>query len=170
VETQPDLDACPSPFDHCPGSEHLMLFHCQKALLEENLALASSLRFTTEHQKLILSSTATREFTSSLNRDGVSDYRRSSPVITRYASVIFVAPNRVLTSTGQRRAFVQFEHLDNAVAFVDEHYPKLLLPLQDNADAGPDGKIEAYVHFARRREDWDSRPQAAGNWRCPSVC
>jgi hypothetical protein len=76
---------------------------------------------------------------------------------------------KLLTPLGQRRAFVQFENIDNAVTFVTEHYPKLLITLQDPTDATPDGQFEAYLHYARRREEWDSRPQTGGNWTCPSV-
>ncbi|KAK0387904.1 hypothetical protein NLU13_4149 [Sarocladium strictum] len=87
-----------------------------------------------------------------------------------HRSIAMEFPNidvRVQSSRGQRRAFVQFEHIDNAVAFVDEHYPKLLVSIQDT-DAAPDGNFEAYLHYARRREEWDSKPQTSGNWNCPS--
>jgi RNA-binding protein 5/10 len=76
---------------------------------------------------------------------------------------------RCTNGTGQRRAFVQFDHVDNAVAFVDEHFPKLLIHLRDPTDDAPNGKFEAYLHFARRREEWDSRGQGNENWTCASV-
>ncbi|KAH8169813.1 g-patch domain-containing protein [Sarocladium implicatum] len=75
---------------------------------------------------------------------------------------------RFQSSRGQRRAFVQFDHIDNAVTFVDEHYPKILIQLRDPIDEAPDGKFEAYLHFARRREEWEPRGNVNENWTCSS--
>lgn len=74
------------------------------------------------------------------------------------------------SNLGHRRAFVQFESIESSVAFIREHFPKLLLELPHPTDEAPDGKFEVYVHFARNREEADHRGSGAGNWTCPSVC
>jgi RNA-binding protein 5/10 len=57
------------------------------------------------------------------------------------------------------------------MTFVKEHYPKLSFDLLHSTDEAPDGRVEAYLHYARNRdgrEDGDSKPTAA-NWTCASV-
>ncbi|KAG6014715.1 hypothetical protein E4U54_004964 [Claviceps lovelessii] len=74
---------------------------------------------------------------------------------------------RISSSRGKRRAFVQFDRVSQATAFIKEHFPKLHLELRDSTDDAPDGKFEAYVHFARSRGDeGDSRPPRAADWTC----
>lgn len=73
-------------------------------------------------------------------------------------------------NTGQRRAFVQFEEVDHAIAFMKQHYPKLFVELQQSTDGIPEGRFEAYIHYARKREEWDAKRQNNVNWNCPSVC
>ncbi|KID73565.1 D111/G-patch, partial [Metarhizium brunneum ARSEF 3297] len=68
---------------------------------------------------------------------------------------------------GNRRAFVQFEDVDQATAFVEEHFPKIRIELQHPTDDAPDGKFEAYVHYARNRDDGDTRQIRAADWICP---
>ncbi|OAA47050.1 D111/G-patch [Metarhizium rileyi] len=74
---------------------------------------------------------------------------------------------RVSSSRGNRRAFVQFESVDQASAFVKEHFPKILIDLQHSTDDAPDGKFEAYIHYARSRDDSESRQVRAADWACP---
>lgn len=53
-----------------------------------------------------------------------------------------------------------------------EHYPKLCLELAHSTDDVPDGKFEAYIHYARNREsreDVDPRAAGGSNWICPTV-
>lgn len=68
---------------------------------------------------------------------------------------------------GKLRAFVQFEDVSQATAFVKEHFPKLHLELRHSTDNAPDGIFEAYVHFARSRDEGDPRRK---DWTCPLVC
>ncbi|TWU75148.1 hypothetical protein ED733_003441 [Metarhizium rileyi] len=72
---------------------------------------------------------------------------------------------RVSSSRGNRRAFVQFESVDQASAFVKEHFPKILIDLQHSTDDAPDGKFEAYIHYARSRDDSESRQDEVQNLR-----
>lgn len=72
-----------------------------------------------------------------------------------------------LTCLGQRRAFIQFQDIDNAADFVREHFPSIAIKLQDPTDDAPDGKFYAYVHFARNRDEPEPRVPAAGEWSCP---
>ncbi|KAG5981434.1 hypothetical protein E4U55_002938 [Claviceps digitariae] len=75
---------------------------------------------------------------------------------------------RISSSRGKRRAFVQFDNVSQATAFIKEHFPKLHLELRNSTDDAPDGKFEAYVHFARSRGDeGDSRHPRAADWTCP---
>ncbi|KAG5922904.1 hypothetical protein E4U42_005159 [Claviceps africana] len=75
---------------------------------------------------------------------------------------------RISSSKGKRRAFVQFDQVSHATAFIKEHFPKLYLELRNSTDDVPDGKFEAYIHFARSRgEEGDSRPPRAADWTCP---
>ncbi|KAK7393912.1 hypothetical protein QQX98_013304 [Neonectria punicea] len=76
---------------------------------------------------------------------------------------------RITSSKGHCRAFVQFQEVDHAVAFMKEHYPKLYLELAHSTDDMPDGKYDAYIHYARSRESRDDvDPGGAGgsNWTC----
>ncbi|KAI5464021.1 hypothetical protein BGZ63DRAFT_351405 [Mariannaea sp. PMI_226] len=76
---------------------------------------------------------------------------------------------RVSTSKGYRRAFVQFQEVDHAISFMREHYPKLFIELAHSTDDVPDGKINAYIHYARSREardEMESRATIGGNWDC----
>lgn len=59
--------------------------------------------------------------------------------------------------------------MDQATAFVEEHFPKILIELQHPTDDAPDGKFEAYVHYARNRDDGDTRQIRAADWICPQV-
>lgn len=78
-------------------------------------------------------------------------------------SVLFKRPK--LTGSGNRRAFIQFDHIDRAVDFVQEHYPKILITLRHSTDETPDGQFDAYLHYARPRDDTDSRT-ANTDWIC----
>ncbi|UKZ56636.1 hypothetical protein TrVGV298_010476 [Trichoderma virens] len=73
---------------------------------------------------------------------------------------------RISYSKGKRRAFIQFEEVDHAAAFVNENFPKVLITLPDTTDEVPDGRISAYIHFAHRREDAETRASGAGQWIC----
>ncbi|KAL6853179.1 hypothetical protein J3F83DRAFT_756463 [Trichoderma novae-zelandiae] len=75
-----------------------------------------------------------------------------------------VADVRLTYAKGKRRAFIQFEDVDHATAFVNEHFPKVLFTLPHTTDEVPDGKCSAYIHFAHRRADGDTR--AGGQWVC----
>lgn len=75
-----------------------------------------------------------------------------------------------LTSIGHRRAFVQFESTDVAISFIREHFPKLHLELPAPTDEVPDGRFNVPIHFARSREDADTRGASNTNWDCPTVC
>lgn len=72
---------------------------------------------------------------------------------------------------GKRRAFIQFEEVDHAAAFVNENFPKVLITLPHTTDEVPDGRISAYIHFAHRREDAETRASGAGGgqWICQPV-
>ncbi|RFU75836.1 hypothetical protein TARUN_6408 [Trichoderma arundinaceum] len=72
---------------------------------------------------------------------------------------------RITYSKGKRRAFIQFEEIDDAAAFVNENFPKVLISLPHTTDEVPDGKISAYIHFAHRREDAESRASSS-QWVC----
>lgn len=84
---------------------------------------------------------------------------------------------RIASSRGQRRAFVQFGDMDSAARFVDEHYPRLTLKMQTPTDEAPEGTFKAYLHYARSRDERESRPvntqtnsNTHGNdWICPQV-
>lgn len=78
---------------------------------------------------------------------------------------------RVSASKGHRRAFVQFQEVDHAVTFMREHYPKLLVELSHPTDDVPEGKFDAYIHYARSRDtrdEPDARGGPADNWICPT--
>lgn len=74
-----------------------------------------------------------------------------------------------LIAPGPRRAFIQFDHIDRAIDFVQEHYPKILINLRHSTDEVPDGQFDAYLHYARSRDDAESRVPNA-EWICPQVC
>ncbi|KAJ2957012.1 hypothetical protein NQ176_g11282 [Zarea fungicola] len=73
---------------------------------------------------------------------------------------------RIPLGKGQRRAFIQFEHIDRAVDFIEEHYPKIRIILRHPTDEVPDGEFNAYLHYARSRDDGDSRGPNT-DWTCP---
>ncbi|KAL7930040.1 hypothetical protein V8C35DRAFT_168295 [Trichoderma chlorosporum] len=74
---------------------------------------------------------------------------------------------RITYSKGKRRAFIQFEEVDHAAAFVNENFPKVLITLPHTTDEVPDGRISAYIHFAHRREDAETRASGGGGqWVC----
>ncbi|CAM1501767.1 Fc.00g037510.m01.CDS01 [Cosmosporella sp. VM-42] len=78
---------------------------------------------------------------------------------------------RVSSSKGHRRAFVQFLEVDQAVAFMKENFPKLLVYMTQPTDDVPDGKFDAYIHYARSREsreEVDARAPSGVNWTCPT--
>ncbi len=74
---------------------------------------------------------------------------------------------------GYCRAFVQFQAVDDAVVFVKEHFPSLLVTLPHPTDEAPDGKVELYLHFARSQGDLEQLggppPAIVGDWVCPQV-
>ncbi|KAM3442420.1 hypothetical protein MY4824_001014 [Beauveria thailandica] len=73
---------------------------------------------------------------------------------------------RIPSAKSHRRAFIQFDHIDRAVDFVQEHYPKILITLRHSTDEVPDGQFDAYLHYARSRDDAESRAPNA-DWICP---
>ena len=53
-----------------------------------------------------------------------------------------------------------------------EHYPKLLVELSHPTDDVPEGKFDAYIHYARSRDtrdESDVRGAPGDNWICPTV-
>ncbi|KAF9879613.1 hypothetical protein CkaCkLH20_03156 [Colletotrichum karsti] len=86
--------------------------------------------------------------------------------LSRYPSVDI----RVPSGRGQRRAFVQFEQVDDAVEFVKENYPKLVLDFAGVVDGDADGMTSIYIHYARNRDDneRDNKAGFAPNWTCPA--
>ncbi|KAM5381950.1 hypothetical protein ACJZ2D_002738 [Fusarium nematophilum] len=78
---------------------------------------------------------------------------------------------RLSSSKGNFRAFVQFPGVDYAVAFMREHYPKLLVELTNSTDDVPEGRFDAYIHYARSRDardEPDTRGGPGSNWLCPT--
>ncbi|OLN96396.1 putative RNA-binding protein C57A7.13 [Colletotrichum chlorophyti] len=65
----------------------------------------------------------------------------------------------------------EFQQVEDAVDFVKENYPKLVLDFAGLVDGDADGLTSIYVHYARSRDDADrdSRAGYAPNWTCP-VC
>lgn len=61
-----------------------------------------------------------------------------------------------------RRAFVQYDQLSDAVDFIQDNYPRLLLDFAGLVDGDASGRTPVYIHYARNRED-------PGNWTCPVV-
>jgi RNA-binding protein 5/10 len=78
---------------------------------------------------------------------------------------------RVSASRGNRRAFIQFQSVEDATAFMKAHYPKLYVELEQPVDEAPEGYFESILHYARGREDPEKAilPNAGENWACPSV-
>lgn len=64
---------------------------------------------------------------------------------------------------------MQFEKLDQAVAFVREHFPKLPIELQHPTDEIPEGKFDAFIHYARNRDEVDTRNSNMSDWACVQV-
>ncbi|KEY65723.1 hypothetical protein S7711_05553 [Stachybotrys chartarum IBT 7711] len=77
---------------------------------------------------------------------------------------------RIPSSRGNRRAFVQFDQVDDAITFMKEHFPTLLVRLEHSTDDVPDGTFATQVHYARSRDnDGNGSSQTnSGNWSCPS--
>ncbi|TQN73314.1 putative RNA-binding protein [Colletotrichum shisoi] len=77
---------------------------------------------------------------------------------------------RLPSGRGQRRAFVQFDNVDDAVEFVKENYPKLTLDFAGLVDGDADGMTSIYIHYARSRDDAerDNRAGLSPNWNCPT--
>ncbi|KAM0521704.1 hypothetical protein ACHAPE_002263 [Trichoderma viride] len=73
---------------------------------------------------------------------------------------------RITHAKGKRRAFIQFEDVDHAAAFINENFPKVRITLPQTTDDAPDGKISAYIHFAHRRDDTEARVSGGGQWVC----
>ncbi|OHE91182.1 RNA-binding protein [Colletotrichum orchidophilum] len=88
--------------------------------------------------------------------------------LSRYPSVDVRIPS---AGRGKRRAFAQFESVEQAVEFVKGNYPKLVINF---FDGGPDGDTDGvtliYIHYARNRDDAEreSRAGPAANWSCPT--
>ena len=58
------------------------------------------------------------------------------------------------------------------MTFVKEHYPKVSIKLQHSTDNVPDGQFDAYLHYARNRDNRDdgySHTSNSDNWICTSV-
>lgn len=72
------------------------------------------------------------------------------------------------TSSGQRRAFIQFHSVGDATKFLDRYFPELSveLPARDGAASVT---TSLYLHFARPRDDGDKKHPADEQWACPSV-
>lgn len=72
---------------------------------------------------------------------------------------------------GKRRAFAQFENVEQAVEFVKANYPKLVINFfSGEVDDSTDGMTLIYIHYARNRDDAEreSRAGNAANWSCPT--
>ncbi|KAL7823400.1 hypothetical protein V8C26DRAFT_386402 [Trichoderma gracile] len=84
--------------------------------------------------------------------------------VTRACEDYSVLDIRLAYAKGKRRAFIQFEDVDHATGFIDDHFPKIHLTLPHATDEVPDGKCSAFIHFAHPRADGDTR--AGGQWVC----
>lgn len=85
-------------------------------------------------------------------------------------SVDFICSENATNSCkGKHRAFIQFEDVDHAAAFINENFPKVRITLPHTTDDAPDGKISAYIHFAHRRDDTEARVSGGGQWVCQPV-
>ncbi|KAM0286315.1 hypothetical protein ACHAO9_008244 [Fusarium lateritium] len=103
----------------------------------------------------------------SISSNELRDSILSNPVAAEFPSIDV----RISASKGNRRAFVQFQEVDHAVAFMREHYPKFLVEMSHSTDDVPEGKFDAYIHYARSRDardDTDARGVTGSNWTCPT--
>ncbi|KAK1585333.1 G-patch domain-containing protein [Colletotrichum navitas] len=64
----------------------------------------------------------------------------------------------------------EFGSVENAIDFVKENYPKLVLDFAGLVDGDADGMTSIYIHYARNRDDAerDSRAGLTPNWNCPT--
>ncbi|KAK1513552.1 G-patch domain-containing protein [Colletotrichum costaricense] len=88
--------------------------------------------------------------------------------LSQYPSVDLRIPS---TGRGKRRAFAQFENVEQAVEFVKANYPKLVINFfSGEVDDSTDGMTLIYIHYARNRDDAEreSRAGTAANWSCPT--
>ncbi|KAK1969073.1 G-patch domain-containing protein [Colletotrichum sublineola] len=101
-----------------------------------------------------------------LSLDDVRDCLLEQAGLSRYPTVDI----RVPSGRGQRRAFVQFDSVENSIEFVKENYPKLVLDFAGLVDGDADGMTSIYIHYARNRDDAerDGRAGPAPNWNCPT--
>ncbi|KAK1990978.1 hypothetical protein LX36DRAFT_591450, partial [Colletotrichum falcatum] len=101
-----------------------------------------------------------------LSLDDVRDCLLGQAGLSRYPAVDIRLPS----GRGQRRAFVQFASVEDAVEFVKENYPKLVLDFAGLVDGDADGMTSIYIHYARNRDDAerDNRAGLAPNWSCPT--
>ncbi|KAF5670624.1 RNA binding motif-containing protein [Fusarium heterosporum] len=103
----------------------------------------------------------------SISSNELRDSILSNPVAAEFPSIEV----RISASKGNRRAFVQFQEVDHAVAFMREHYPKLLVEMAHSTDDVPEGKFDAYIHYARSRDardETDVRGLPGSSWMCPT--
>ncbi|WDK18121.1 G-patch domain-containing protein [Colletotrichum graminicola] len=103
---------------------------------------------------------------SGLSLDDVRECLLGQAYLSRYPAVDIRLPS----GRGQRRAFVQFDSVENAIDFVKDNYPKLVLDFAGLVDGDADGMTSIYIHYARNRDDAerDSRAGLAPNWNCPT--
>ena len=66
--------------------------------------------------------------------------RNDAPRLTR-------RPGAADPPRGYCRAFVQFQNVQAAVAFVKAHFPSISMVLPVSTDEAPDGRVEVYIHF-----------------------
>ncbi|CAG7560793.1 unnamed protein product [Fusarium equiseti] len=103
----------------------------------------------------------------SISSNELRDSILSNPVAADFPSIDV----RISASKGNRRAFVQFQEVDHAVAFMREHYPKLLVEMAHSTDDVPEGRFDAYIHYARSRDSRDAtdvRGIPGSDWTCPT--
>ncbi|KAK2026697.1 hypothetical protein LX32DRAFT_654479 [Colletotrichum zoysiae] len=64
----------------------------------------------------------------------------------------------------------EFDSVENAIDFVKENYPKLVLDFAGLVDGDADGMTSVYIHYARNRDDAerDGRAGLTPNWNCPT--
>ncbi|OAA67618.1 D111/G-patch [Cordyceps fumosorosea ARSEF 2679] len=104
--------------------------------------------------------------TLSSSKGSRAAYPRTSLLSNSIASESPSFDVRIPSSKGHRRAFIQFDHVDRAIDFVREHYPKILITLRHSTDEVPDGQFDAYLHYARSRDDAEPRAPNT-DWICP---
>ncbi|KAL6918654.1 hypothetical protein FSST1_002680 [Fusarium sambucinum] len=104
----------------------------------------------------------------SISSNELRDSILSNTVAAEFPSIdVRVSASRVRN----RRAFVQFQEVDHAVTFMREHYPKLLIEMTHSTDDVPEGKFDAYIHYARSRDSRDAtdvRCIPGTDWTCPT--